>query len=612
MDRPENIYLPTLYAGHPAPISWDAVSGVEGYSLERRINAEDSFRWVGTSGTTSFTDIIPESATTATYRIQAFNTINLTWDDLEDFDRDWDAWDAINWTWFSEYSEFTVSETTDVTLAKPEYINIPTLYAGHPATITWGTVLGTEGYSLERKLSGESNFTWIYSTSGTSYMDEIPLTATTATYRVQAYRTTNQLWDYLDNLNLTWNESDDLGRMWFSAYSEFATSQTIPVARVSISVPTLHAGYIASITWTNIPDATTYTLDRKIDSSGTFIGIYSGSANSFIDTIPETAKSAIYRMRWTRVSYTSNYVTSHSVEVIPNRPPMISGQDESLGTKYKEFSVIFSATDPDPGNTIHLVARLNGTTIFNMPNAQQGVNYTATVTDAQIFSMPQQSSHTIAITATDNKGLVAMRIFTFIVVEDLVTTAVFYVLRDGQPIAKLGNIQQWTDYMEVGTHRYVVRGVDRYSNFSDSNEITVTITLQYATLALVSSPENFISLIARREERPQMGRNCTVNFNETWYEGRTFPVYDYSGQKRNAIPLGFTTTTLQEQKILFSMISRAAPFIYRDQYDMRVVGVIPEFSSDFQGRFPGQEKDAIIDFNITVNQVDFNEVVEYD
>lgn len=406
----------------------------------------------------------------------------------------------------------------------------------------------------------------------------------------------------------------------------------------NLIIPTLHAGNIALISWDSVPESNTYQLDRQTNLDADFIGIFSGSNNSFQDFLPEDAITAAYRVQatnendrtwdelealnhtwddldaldWAWVFEYSDFTYSETKEVIPNRPPVISGQDADLGTRYRGFDVIFSATDPDPNNTISLQVKLNSTIIFTMPNAQQGADYTITVTDAQIFAMADLSVHNIIIMATDNKGATATRIFTFTAVEDLVSTAVFYVLRDGQPIANIVRERQWTDYLEVGTHRYRIRGVDRYGNFSDSNEVTVTIALKHATLGLVSNPSNFVGLIWRLDGKPTMGQNYDTSFSEEWYEGRTFPVYEYSGRKSNSMSLAFSTLNLQDQQAIFNIISQSLPVVYRDQYESRIVGVVPNFASELQGRYKTATHNALINFNMTLNRADFNEVIEYD
>lgn len=521
---------------------------------------------------------------------------------------------------------------------RPQNINLPALYAGHPAPISWDPVGGVEGYSLERKINNEPAFQWIYTGPTPEFLDLLPVSSSTATYRVQAFDTLDQCWSQLDSLDRNWDTVDGQGLSWYSEHSDYTVLADTPVTRVWLSAPTLHAGNIAQITWTDIHEATGYLLERKLNSEPGFHLIYSGRKNIFTDNVPELSKSITYRVAWyvdrdhtwnemdtddrnwdeldsldrPWVLYESLYTVGGPFTVIPNRPPVISGQNADLGTKYRGFPISFSATDPDPGNTIHLTAAFDGTVIFNVPNAQQGAEYTVSISDAQILAMAYQSRHSIIITATDNKGASATRIYTFTAVEDLVSAAVFYILRDGQPVAKLPAVQQWTDYLEVGTHRYMVRGVDKNDNYSDSNEVTVTITVNHATLALAESPGNYLTLSVRRNERPKIEQNIDMVYSETMYEGRAYPVYECTGQRRVAQSISFTTRTLAEQSALFALISSGGPLVYRDLYDTRIVGVIPSRVNDYQGRFRGRANNSIVDYNLTINQCDFNEVRPYD
>lgn len=408
--------------------------------------------------------------------------------------------------------------------------------------------------------------------------------------------------------------------------------------RPNLTIPTLYADNSALISWSAVDGATIYQLDRKTDIDVDFTQIYEGSETSFPDYIPQGVATAAYRIMaavewdyswdesdtldkdwdsrdaadWAWFQGYSDFTESETKEVIPNRPPVISGQDIDMGIVMRGFTIIFSVTDPDPNNTINIIAGLDGTLIFNMPNAQQGANYEINLTDDQIFAMEDQSQHAITIAANDNKGAIATRIYTFTVLEDLLLTAVFYVLRDGVPVARLESIQEWTDYLEVGTHRYIIRGIDRYDNYSDSNEVTVTILVKYATIAAVSAPGNYISLIMRRNERPQESHNYTVQYTETQFEGRRFPVYSHTGQRRSDMPLAYSTRTLQEQAALFPLIDQGEPLVFRDQYNNRIIGIVPDLGKSFQGRFFNQLFDAFVDFDISISQCDYKEIVDYD
>lgn len=521
---------------------------------------------------------------------------------------------------------------------RPSSITASVLYAGNPTTVLWSIVADATTYQLDRRTNVDADFIPIYGGLSTFYNDIIPTSAASVEYRVQAAIDRDYTWNEFEAFERDWDTLDALDWIWFLEYSEFTVSGILSLIRIVINAETLHAGYIAQINWTDISDSSGYILERKTSSDTTFQEIYRGSENTFSDSIPEAARTIEYRLMWyvdhnitwdefdakdhtwdtldaldwMWSLYESAWNYAGPFEVIPNRPPTISGQDSDLGIRYRGFDVVFSVTDPDPANTVSIVVNLNGTMLFSISNAQQGVNYTAAITDERIFAMQDQSRHSIIITATDNKGASSVRTFTFTAVEDLVSTAVFYVLRDGVPAARLGNIREWTDYLEVGTHRYVIRGIDRYDNFSDSNEVIITIFVRCATLALVSVPDNYINLIIRRNERPQINQNFSVQYTETRYEGRRYPVFTSTSQRGNAMPLAFSTWALQEQTALFEFLDKGEPLVYRDLYNSRVIGVIPGLDKGFQGRFLRQSFDAFIDFNVTINQCDYNEVVAYD
>lgn len=381
-----------------------------------------------------------------------------------------------------------------------------------------------------------------------------------------------------------------------------------------------------------------YYLGRRINNETQFTRIFSGPELSFNDSIPQNAETAAYSIQasgendqtwnelesrgrtwdeWDALEWQWQVLSpiqeSGVQTVMPSTAPVISGQDMDLGEKFRGFTLSVSVTATDPNSAISLLAVLDSSVVLmDHPGAEQGVEYTLSVPDSFILAQEDGSRHQIVITAADDDGETSSRIFTFTAAEDLEPTAVFYVLRDGIPVAKLKTERQWLDYIAVGTHRYMIRGIDRHDRVSDSNEITLTIAVRHATLALVSEPGEYAELVVRRGGRPQVAQNYSEQYTETRYEGREFPVYTYTGQRGNAMPLSFSTRTLREQSDLLALIDRGEPMVYRDLYDSRVIGVIPGLDKEFQGRFLRHPYDAFIDFDITINQCDHSEEVEYD
>lgn len=396
----------------------------------------------------------------------------------------------------------------------------------------------------------------------------------------------------------------------------------------------IYEGQAATIQWTAVPNATHYILERKILDD--FLPLQDDVGLTYEDRLPEGTASVEYRL----MAYINRYASweardiaaedwesrdnaaipwhieesewaDGTAEVTPNRPPVISGEDGHLGTKYKGFDITYIITDPDPASTVSLTVKLDGTEIERNDNVQQGVEQIIALTDNQIFAMADDSTHSITITATDNKGLVATRILTFTVAEDVISTAVFYVLRDGVPVARLGSSTSWYDYLAVGTHEYIIRGVDKYDNFVDSAPATVTITVPHPVLAAVGSPSQMHHMILRRGGEPGLSKSRTISRDSVRFEGRDREMRLGVPQYQDTINLTFTHITLNELQNLYELSGKT--LIYRDQYNERAFGEITALNNDYIRRHIMHTKiETAVDYTAQLIQEDYEEAVPYD
>jgi hypothetical protein len=193
--------------------------------------------------------------------------------------------------------------------------------------------------------------------------------------------------------------------------------------------------------------------------------------------------------------------------------------------------------------------------------------------------------------------------------EEVLSEVTFYLLRDGIPVARLGQDRSWTDYMAAGTHSYVVRGVDRYDNYADSNAVTVTTALNHPTLAPVTDPAGMRHLIARYGERPGNSRNISRISTEQRFEGDTMPTASSSEQWTESRTLSFTHMSAAEAEEMASLKNQIV--VYRDHYGERMFGQIQAYNPDYIRRQLGQI-DAVINYSVQMDARAYEERIAYD
>ena len=129
--------------------------------------------------------------------------------------------------------------------------------------------------------------------------------------------------------------------------------------------------------------------------------------------------------------------------VVLNSAPLISGNDENLGDKKSPITITYQVSDVD-GDEVSIEERLNSTVLRTIDPADQGVDYTIELTTEQWNNLELNTTHTISIKATDEKGNVSIRTYTFKKVNAVPTAPTIVFPTAGETLAGTINLQ-WTE-----------------------------------------------------------------------------------------------------------------------------------------------------------------------
>lgn len=219
-----------------------------------------------------------------------------------------------------------------------------------------------------------------------------------------------------------------------------------PSAPASIDVPTsVRGGESLTVTWGAATDEdgnlSGYILERQYNG-GSWAQVYKGINRTYTDAITKGWTSVAYRVKaYDSAGAESAYTTSATRTVINNTAPTIDGTNSDLGTKTGAFAKSYVVTDPDSGQTVTVVEKIDGTEKRRF-TATSGQSYSFNVTAAEWVKL-LNGSHTLTITATDDYGGTATRTYTFtkneteieltlatpLAADDMITKAIMSVTR---------------------------------------------------------------------------------------------------------------------------------------------------------------------------------------
>lgn len=180
----------------------------------------------------------------------------------------------------------------------------------------------------------------------------------------------------------------------------------------------------------------------------------------------------------------------------------------------------------------------------------------------------------------------------------------FYVLRGGEPIAKLdAAAREYEDTTANGKNTYTVRGI-KNPYYADSNNVTNTIEIKNAVIALFGT-KDWLTLERLRGSRPThtIGREPRVSYRS--HERVRLPAV-YRGIQANIVhTINFTFNRAEYYERLLEMENKTV--IYKDCMGQRVIGnmTIPSSSLVTLNK-------PVYDFEINITEIHVQETVAYE
>ena len=236
--------------------------------------------------------------------------------------------------------------TTVTSPTQPTDLTYPNPITTQKVTVSWQAATSNTNYPVDHyivmyyKNSDEAGDTYITAgtTSGTSMEVTLPSDTTSVTFVVQAVDTNGQ-------------KSSGIVGPEVPVY--LAPTLTVPQM--------LMQGQQATINWTAIEGADSYTLQRKSSADTDWTQVYSGANTTFSETAG-TWTTVQYRVQAVFDGTPGGWATSAEISVVSASALVISGQDGDLGTLVNDVPYTIST---DTGNQITATITANGAVIFS-------------------------------------------------------------------------------------------------------------------------------------------------------------------------------------------------------------------------------------------------------
>lgn len=266
--------------------------------------------------------------------------------------------------------------TTITSPTAPSGLTYPATITTPSVSISWAAATSSipnytvSQYEVSYSTNGGSSWAVAGTTAETSYAFSIPAGTTSIMFRVRAIDTNSQYGDYVTG-----------------------TASTVLLAPTLTVPQMMMQGQQATINWTSIDGADSYTVQRKANTDTDWTQVYSGAALTFAETVG-TWTSVQYRVCAVFDEMPGGWATSESIPVVSASALAISGTDGDLGTLVNDVTYTVSS---DGSTELTVTEIINGTETRTFTATNGATN------KIPVVDLPTGYG-TIKITASTNPG----------------------------------------------------------------------------------------------------------------------------------------------------------------------------------------------------------------
>lgn len=233
--------------------------------------------------------------------------------------------------------------TTVTSPTAPTGLTYPNPITTPSAAISWTAATSATDYpvslyEVSYSTNGGSSWTVAGTTAEVSYTFSITPGTTSIMFRVRAKDSNGQWGDYVTG-----------------TASQVLLAPTLTVPQMVMQ------GQSATISWSPIEGADSYTLQRKANTDADWTQVYSGANLSYSETVG-TWTSVQYRVQAVFSGTPGGWAESASIPVVSSSALVISGTDGDLGTVVNDIPYSIST---DTGNQITATITVNSAVIFS-------------------------------------------------------------------------------------------------------------------------------------------------------------------------------------------------------------------------------------------------------